>query len=278
MTADLLALQNVSLRLGRSPRFLLQDISFKLQPGEVTALLGKPSSGKTLLLQLINGLKSPSQGQIQWQGKVLSELEPVTRRRQISWLPQQPRLLGMTGKEAIAYPLKLQGLNNSEIQQRLEVWLDLLKLPLPWLEQKAETLSQPAAQAISLARALAIEPQLLLLDNPWPQPINAAIHHPVETSPLSESNALATWENPPEQIKLALSKFTQTGGAVLWAMTTDQIPTPETTNLARQLLCIAEGRLTVNQAATPQRWEQAIKALAQTSPTDNGASDSEAWD
>ncbi len=279
MSSDLLALQNVSLRLGRSPRFLLQDISFELQAGEVTALLGNPGSGKTSLLQLINGLKSPSQGEIQWQGKPLSEQSPIALRRQIAWLPQQPRLLGMTGKKAIAYPLQLQGLNSSEIQQRLETWIDILKIPLPWLEQREEQLSQPAIQAIALVRSLVMEPQLILLDNPWPKTLNTTMHGAAAALQLNESSELQAWESPQAQVNLALSKFTQAGGAVLWAMTAENnISTAEDPPIPQRLLCLTEGKLTGQHAATPTEWKRALAELAQVPTTKNTASEAEDWD
>lgn len=262
MTADFLALHQVSLRLGRSPRFLLQDISFELQPGEVAVLLGNRGSGKSLLLQLLNGLKSPSQGEIQWQGQLLSRQSPMALRRQIAWLPQQPRLLGMTGKEAIAYPLQLQGKTSREIQQRLDPWLDLLPIPLAWLEQRELMLSQPAVQAIALIRALAMEPQLLLLDNPWPQSPNPAGPAAAKCSPpSSDSPPLPAWNPPQERINLALSAFTQAGGAVIWAMQADQLSKAEPIQSAQRLLCLAQGRLTGNHIATAKTWHQVLTEL-----------------
>lgn len=279
MTADLLALQNVSLRLGRSPRFLLKDISFELQAGEVIALLGNRGSGKTLLMQLLNGLKSPSQGQVQWSGQALTKTHPVTLRRQIAWLPQQPRLLGMTGKEAIAYPLQLQGLNNSEIQQRLETWLNILQIPLPWLERREDKLSQPAAQAIALVRALVTQPQLLLLDDPWPQQtLNTAFNDATATSQQDESSALPAWENPIEKIALALAKFSQSGGTVLWGMTEQSRTAAEETSLAQRLLCLVQGQLIANNVATPSTWQQAVTDLAEASSNHSPTSEEEAWD
>ncbi len=278
MTANLLALQQVSLQLGRSPRFLLKEISFEIKAGEVIALLGNQGSGKTLLLQLINGLKYPSQGQIQWQGKALSQTSPIALRRQIAWLPQQPRLLGMTGKEAIAYPLKLQGLNNSQIQQRLDHWLEILKLPLPWLDQSEEALSQPAAQAIALTRALAIAPQLLLLDNPWPQSPGSPLNSAIETSTVHQSSSQPAWENPQKQVGQALTHFTQAGGTVIWAVTEKPTSTLEDINLVQRLLCIHQGQLTGNDLAKPATWQQALAQLAHASSSPSPHAESDEWD
>ncbi|NJN31254.1 MAG: ATP-binding cassette domain-containing protein [Synechococcales cyanobacterium RM1_1_8] len=119
--------------LGQSAQRSPAPISFSLAGGEMALLLGAPGSGKTRLLRLINGLQSPSQGQIFWQGKAQADYSPLALRRQIAWLPSQPQLLGMAVGEAIAYPLKLQGLPNSTIQPRLEQWLEILEIPTAWL-------------------------------------------------------------------------------------------------------------------------------------------------
>jgi len=260
MAVNSLRVQNVSLSLGRSPRLLLNDISFELEAGEIAVLLGAPGSGKTLLLQLLNGLRSPTQGQILWQGQPLSTQPPVALRRQIVLQPQQPRLLGMTGQEAIAYPLHLQGLSSSAIQQRLDHWLDILKIPLAWLEQREATLPPSAAQAIALTRALAMEPQLLLLDDPWlrsPEPKSLS---------RDESAALPVWKKPGEKIQQALSILTQRGGAVIWAMTAEEnAGESEIEAIAQRLLCLSKGRLIHNGHFTSATWQQAIADAAKAS-------------
>lgn len=279
MTAPLLALQHVSLQLGRSPRQLLQDISFQLQAEETTVLLGNRGSGKTLLLQLLNGLKSPSQGQIRWLGQDLSQYPPIALRRQIAWLPQQPRLLGMTGKAAIAYPLKLQGLSERKIQQRLEPWLERLKIPLPWLEQQEAALSPSAAQAIALIRALVLEPKLLLLDNPWPQLTNKAAPSQLAQSLESgSSSAHPAWQNPQAQITSALATFAKAGGAIVWAMAPAQLPIARELQIAQQLITLAEGRLNhQKQVTAEQSWPQLISEPMLLAPTAT-ETDEEHWD
>lgn len=282
MTTPLLALQQVSLQLGRSPRYSLQDISFQLQAEETTVLLGNRGSGKTLLLQLINGLKSPSQGQIRWLGQDLSQYPPLALRRQIAWLPQQPRLLGMTGKAAIAYPLQLQGRSNREIQQRLELWLERFKIPLPWLELREAALSPSAAQAIALIRALVLEPKLLLLDNPWPQLTNEAApsqpSQPAQSLEAGDPSAHPAWQNPQEQITSALATFTQTGGAIVWAMAPAQLPIARELQIAQQLITLAKGRLNhQKQVTAEQSWQQLINEPMLLAPTAT-ETDEEDWD
>lgn len=258
--ASALVVQNLSLQLGRSPRRLLQDLSFVLRPGEVTALLGSSGSGKSLLLQVLAGLKTASQGQILWQGQALSSFAPVALRRQIAWMPQQPRLLGMKVGEAIAYPLKLQGLNSSEIQQRMEVWLGLLGFPLDWLDLPSERLPPEVAQGVALARALVMQPNLLLLDNPWPQP-PADPWGAVQQGEAGEevfnggsAQSYPLWQEPWDSIEKALNTVAQQGGSVLWA-------TKGKIAIAQRLLPLEQGQLQSDGPATPATWKQAMAQL-----------------
>ncbi len=272
-----LVVQNLGLQLERSPRLLLQDLNFVLQPGEVAALLGGRGSGKTLLLQLLNGLRTASHGNILWRGHDIATFTPVELRRQIVWVPQQPRLLGMTVGEAIAYPLRLQGLNSSEIQQRMDVWLGILGLPLEWLELPSGPLSHAAAQGIALARALVMEPHLLLLDNPWPQSLTIPVEagtRAVRESPLAggEASRLPLWNQPQDSIEQALVKLTQRGGTVFWAGAAK-------IKIAQRLLVLGQGRLQSDAPASSVAWEQATAELKATEATKLlDSTEEEDWD
>lgn len=287
-----LALQAVSLSLGRSPQPLLQDISFELRRGELALLLGAKGSGKTSLLRLLNGLVTPSRGQIRWQGQALSAYPPARLRQQVAWLPRSPRLLGMTVAAAIAHPLKLQGLGDREIQQRIEPWLGQFAIPEAWLGQRSEGLPPQAAQTIALIRALVTEPQLLLLDDPWPdrlQPGSKAAaqttrpaSHPVEISTDGEPGRLihGPLSHGPLShgplIHEALNQFRQRGGMVIWAMGAGDRSVGA---IAQRLLHLAQGRLIQNESITTSAWESALNQLSspQGSPWPEPEGD-EDWD
>lgn len=92
------------------------------------------------------------------------QIPPVKLRQQLTLVFQEPKLLGMTGKQAIAYPLHLRKLNALEIDQRLGQWTERLQIPGDWLDKSEIQLSLAQKQWIAIVRALVIQPQILLLD------------------------------------------------------------------------------------------------------------------
>jgi D-methionine transport system ATP-binding protein len=143
---------------------IIQDISFELNQGDRLGIVGISGSGKTSLLRIINRLNEINGGKIFLQGKDYQEISILNLRQQVTLVGQEPRLLGMTTKEALTYPLKLRGLSKPEIQQRLVYWLEKLHIPDGWLERTEAQLSQGQRQLVCIARALIIQPKILLLD------------------------------------------------------------------------------------------------------------------
>lgn len=162
----LLELEQVSLQAPLGSSYLLQDISFTVSRGDRLVLISPSGGGKTTLLRLLNRLIDPTRGNIRFQGDRLERLEILQLRRQVVYLPQEPRLLGMNVGEAIAYPLRLQGLPEAEIHSRLQYWCQQLHIPQQWHECGEVQLSVGQRQRVAIARALVMEPRLLLLDEP----------------------------------------------------------------------------------------------------------------
>ena len=162
----LFELQNVSLAVSTGALYLLQDISFLVNRGEKIAIIGSSGSGKTSLLKLCNCLYSPTSGKISFSTTKIAEKSLVKLRQQIVLVPQEPKLLGMRVQEALTYPLKLQQLSASEIKQRVTTWSEALKIPKIWLERHELQLSLGQRQLVAIARALVMQPLILLLDEP----------------------------------------------------------------------------------------------------------------
>ncbi len=162
----LLQLSDVGLSdpLGRHQ--LLEKISFTVNKGDRLAIIGPSGSGKSTLLRLINRLRDPSTGSILFQSQPLKQFPVIDLRRQIVLVPQEPKLLGMTVQDTLVYPLQLQKLSPTEINQRREYWRSQLSIPDHWLERNELQLSLGQRQLISIVRGLMMQPKLLLLDEP----------------------------------------------------------------------------------------------------------------
>jgi D-methionine transport system ATP-binding protein len=144
----------------------LTNISVAIAKGQKTALIGATGSGKTTFLRLLNRLIDPSAGNILWNGKNIQEIPIQTLRRKVLLVSQEPSLLGMTAFEAIAYPLQLQNLPKSEIDSRSQKWIDKLQIDHKLLNRSELELSLGQRQWVAIARALVMEPEILLLDEP----------------------------------------------------------------------------------------------------------------
>lgn len=165
-----LRLKQVSLvTSGRGPITgtpILTDISFEVFRSDRVALIGPSGAGKTSLLRLLNRLSEPTAGSIYLENQDYQKIPVLQLRRQVMLVPQEPKLLGMTVQQALAYPLTLQQLPQRQIQERLDACREQLHIPGEWLERTELQLSVGQRQLVAIARALVIQPKILLLDEP----------------------------------------------------------------------------------------------------------------
>jgi tungstate transport system ATP-binding protein len=146
---------------------ILHVPSLLIRKGEILALIGPNGAGKTTLLQALSYLLKPFQGEIFFKGeKVNSNHSIFEYRRKLAMVFQEPLLFDTTVFENVASGLKIRGMRRTEIRRRVMEQLD--RFGISHLSNRsARTLSGGEAQRTSLARAFAIEPEVLLLDEPF---------------------------------------------------------------------------------------------------------------
>jgi osmoprotectant transport system ATP-binding protein len=150
-------------------RVLLRDISLELEAGTTTALLGRSGSGKTTLLRMVNRLLTPSVGEVLVAGNQTKNGDLVALRRSIGYVIQETGLFPhMTVERNAGMALELAGRPRQEIAERVREVMSLVGLDYeefhgryPW------QLSGGQRQRVGLARALATDPTVLLMDEPF---------------------------------------------------------------------------------------------------------------
>jgi putative spermidine/putrescine transport system ATP-binding protein len=157
-----LAVEELSVGYGATP--VIESLSLTVARGELVALLGSSGCGKTTLLRAISGFVPVSRGRISVDGRDISVLPP--ERRNTALVFQNYALWPhMTAAQNIGYGLKVRGWPRQRIAERVGEMLELLDLP-GLGERPVTALSGGQRQRVALGRALAVEPELLLLDEP----------------------------------------------------------------------------------------------------------------
>lgn len=194
----------------------VKDVSFEIEKGHLIGLLGPSGGGKTSILRMLAGLESPSSGDIIFHGKRVNDLPP--QERGIGFVFQNYALFKhMTVFDNIAFGLKVKKHSKEQIRERVMYLVELTGLK-GFEHRYAHQLSGGQRQRVAFARALAPEPQLLLLDEPF-----AAIDAKIRTE-------LRTW----------LKEMIERVGITSIFVTHDQ---EEAIEVADEIMIISKGKL-----------------------------------
>jgi sulfate transport system ATP-binding protein len=143
----------------------LDDVSVEIPSGSLTALLGPSGSGKSTLLRVIAGLERPDAGRVEIDGRDATGLPP--QRRGVGFVFQHyAAFKHMTVRENVAFGLKVARRPKAEIRARVDELLELVQLP-GLADRYPAQLSGGQRQRMALARSLAVQPSVLLLDEPF---------------------------------------------------------------------------------------------------------------
>ncbi|HID41819.1 MAG TPA: ABC transporter ATP-binding protein, partial [Pyrodictium sp.] len=149
--------------------WVLRGIEVEIREGEVLAIVGPNGAGKTTLMKIAAGIYRPMRGRVEAWGRDLWAAlgaERLALRRRIVYVHERPILIRGTVLDNIAYGLRIRGLNRENAQHRALEAARLLGIDR-LLDSPATGLSRGQQQLVAIARALAIEPKILLLDEPF---------------------------------------------------------------------------------------------------------------
>jgi ATP-binding cassette subfamily B protein len=146
----------------------LNNVSFTVAPGSKTAIIGPTAAGKTQILNILIGLLKPTAGQVFYDGVALEDYDPETVHRQVALVFQDSALFNLTLRENIAFSNAVSdtSLKKAIHTAELQGFIDTLPQKLDTIvSERGTTLSGGQKQRVMLARALALEPKILLLDD-----------------------------------------------------------------------------------------------------------------
>ncbi|BAZ15550.1 ABC transporter-like protein [Calothrix sp. NIES-4071] len=222
---------------------ILKDISFEVPTGARVAIVGPTGAGKTFLLRLLNRLSEPTSGKIIYENQDYTKIPVIQLRSSVVLVPQESRLLGMTVKDALSYPLVLQRLPKAEITQRVSQCVEQLQIPDDWLGRTEVQLSVGQRQLVALARALVMKPKVLLLDEP--------------TSNLDIGTT--------QKLLQTLSQLAQTQNTTV-LMVNHQL---DMASSCDNVIHLSQGRLISNQHARDIDWEMLKANITTTEALDD---------
>lgn len=149
----------------RHSKTILDVEHLAVHPGEIVAVVGPNGAGKSTLVRVIGLLLRPERGEVTLSGERITKKREYSARRKLACVFQSPHLLETTVFANVELGLRLRGVPKNERKKRVARWLEALGIQ-ELAGRRARTLSGGEAQRVNLARALALKPELLLLDEP----------------------------------------------------------------------------------------------------------------
>lgn len=198
-----LELENLGKSYGQAE--ILKGINLRVMKGEVMALIGPTGSGKTTLLRLINLLEKPSTGRVMIEGRdifAISQGDKLSVSRSMAMVFQKPVMFKADVEHNVSFGLRMRGQRDSDKVREALAAVGLLG----YERRDANTLSGGEMQRIALARALILQPQLLLLDEPTanldPKSVDA-IDRLLEGLAKGRTTVILATHNMQEALRLA---------------------------------------------------------------------------
>ncbi len=147
---------------------ILSDLSFEIERGQLVVLIGLSGCGKTTTLKMINKLMKPTSGKIFIDGEDITNKDPIKLRRNIGYVIQQTGLFPhMTIKENIEIIPKVEKVSKQKINQRTQELMEMIGLDQDLLNRYPNELSGGQQQRVGFARAFALDPDIILMDEPF---------------------------------------------------------------------------------------------------------------
>ena len=253
-----ISIADATVRYARAERAAVTNVSLDVAPGELIVLIGPSGCGKSTLLRTINRLISLESGAIAVDGTDVAALDPVPLRRTIGYAIQAVGLFAhMTVAENIAIVPQLLRWSRPRCEARVEQLLALVRLdPARYRDRYPRELSGGEAQRVGVARAIAAEPRVLLMDEPFGA-VDAIVRGELQTEMLRIVRELGTTtllvtHDVDEALHLADRIVVMRDGAVEQIATPIGLLTQPATPFVRQLVRSNDAVLALRTRAMSQ--------------------------
>jgi putative ABC transport system ATP-binding protein len=210
---SILEFSNVSF--SNEGKSILKNLNIRIESRDYISIVGPSGSGKSTFLKLCNNLISPSEGNISFNNKNVSEYNPIELRKEIAYCFQMPHLFGDTVMDNLSFPFKIR--NKRVDMDRIKYLFSLFSMDEEFIDEKVLNLSGGEKQRIALMRTLMFTPEVLLLDE--------------VTSALDSENTLI--------VENIINKLNNEGSTVLWVTHNDE----QSIKYANKLLTLENGEI-----------------------------------